>query len=64
MIDYRRRILEDFELLSKEDQEKFYAFLDNYLTASDEVREMIRDDINQSIEEFEALYGASEEVDD
>lgn len=61
MIDYRKRILEDYELLSKEDQEEFYAFLDNYLASSDEVREMIKEDADRSFREFECFYGATEE---
>lgn len=58
--DIKERIREEFASLSEEDQEKVFKLLENYLCSSDEVREMLMEDPEQTVKEFLALYGASD----
>ena len=60
MKDIKERIREEFASLSEEDQEKVFKLLENYLCSSDEVREMLMEDPEQTVKEFLALYGASD----
>lgn len=60
-MDYKQKIREAFYSLPEEEQEMLYKLLENYLCVDDETRRLLMENPEQTIREFIALYGASEE---
>ena len=60
-MDYKQKIREAFYSLPVEEQEMLYKLLENYLCVDDETPRLLMEDPEQTVREFIALYGASEE---